>query len=280
MTTQGPQVSPPATAPTPADLVATAALSVSGVLALHPGSFGQVATYLPGRRVEGVRLGAERAISYRDEDFVEVLGEAGGADVILDNMGAKYLGRNVSALATEGRLVIIGMQGGAKGELDLGMLLGKRGSVSATSLRARPVEEKAAICAEVVAEVWPMVADGRIRPMVHGTMPLEEVRAGSSLEERFVGPLAVVGTVRQTTAETRIREGLDLLPVLGQVPEASDPDEVALAVYGAPGELPLADHLVHGRAVVADDAAALRRLPPARRAAVVDRTLDVVQRGL
>ena len=72
-------------------------------------------------------LGARRAINYRDEDFVEVLKEAGGADVILDNMGASYLGRNVSALATEGRLVVIGMQGGAKGELDLNALLRKRG---------------------------------------------------------------------------------------------------------------------------------------------------------
>ncbi|GAA0987186.1 Quinone oxidoreductase 1 [Nocardioides aquaticus] len=128
-------------------------------------------------------LGADVVVSYRDEDFVEVVRGLGGADVILDNMGASYLGRNVTALATEGRLVVIGMQGGAKGELDLGMLLGKRGSVSATSLRARPVEEKAAICAEVVAEVWPMVADGRIRPMVHGTMPLEEVRAAHELME-------------------------------------------------------------------------------------------------
>ena len=75
-------------------------------------------------------------------------------------------------------------------------------------------------------------------------------------------PLAVTGDVRQTTAETRIREGLDLLPVLGRVPEATDPDTVAVAVYGATGELPWADHLVHGRAVVADDVTALRRLPP------------------
>ncbi len=73
------------------------------------------------------RLGATRAIDYHEEDFVEVVREHGGADVILDNMGAKYLDRNVSALATEGRLVVIGMQGGAKGELDLGKLLGKRG---------------------------------------------------------------------------------------------------------------------------------------------------------
>ncbi len=126
-------------------------------------------------------LGADRAISYRDEDFVEVLKEAGGADVILDNMGAKYLDRNVSALATEGRLVIIGMQGGVKGELDIGKLLAKRGAVIATSLRARPVEEKAAICAAVVEHVWPLVGEGRLRSVVHTEVPLEEVARAHEL---------------------------------------------------------------------------------------------------
>ena len=78
-------------------------------------------------------------------------------------MGAKYLERNVDALATEGRLVVIGMQGGTKGELDLGALMRKRGAVIATTLRARPAEEKAAICASVVEHVWPLVADGTVR---------------------------------------------------------------------------------------------------------------------
>ncbi|WP_242497277.1 NAD(P)H-quinone oxidoreductase [Nocardioides oleivorans] len=128
-------------------------------------------------------LGATRAISYRDEDFVEVLEEAGGADVILDNMGAKYLPRNVSALATGGRLVIIGMQGGAKGELDINALLRKRASVTATSLRARPLAEKAAICCGVVENVWPLVAAGSVRPIVEATMPLAEVgRAHEAME--------------------------------------------------------------------------------------------------
>ncbi|PVG82311.1 NADPH:quinone oxidoreductase [Nocardioides gansuensis] len=122
-----------------------------------------------------VELGADVAINYREEDFVAVLREAGGADVILDNMGAKYLGRNVDALATEGRLVIIGMQGGTKGELDIGKLLRKRGAVIATSLRTRPPEEKAAICASVVEHVWPLVADGVVRPVVHTMLPLDEV---------------------------------------------------------------------------------------------------------
>jgi putative PIG3 family NAD(P)H quinone oxidoreductase len=128
-------------------------------------------------------LGAERAISYRDEDFVEVLKEAGGADVILDNMGAKYLGRNVEALATQGRLVIIGMQGGSKGELDISALLRKRGAVIATSLRARPTGEKAAVCAAVVEHVWPLIGRGAVRTLVHERVPLDEVARAHELME-------------------------------------------------------------------------------------------------
>jgi putative PIG3 family NAD(P)H quinone oxidoreductase len=128
-------------------------------------------------------LGADVTINYRAEDFVEVLREAGGADVILDNMGAKYLGRNVDALASEGRLVVIGMQGGTRGELDLGMLLRKRGAVIATSLRSRPPDEKATIAASVVEHVWPLVADGQVRPVVHTTMPLDRVADAHRLME-------------------------------------------------------------------------------------------------
>jgi putative PIG3 family NAD(P)H quinone oxidoreductase len=129
------------------------------------------------------RLGAERAIDYHDEDFVEVVKEAGGADVILDNMGAKYLARNVAALSTLGRLVVIGMQGGMKAELDLGALLGKRGSVMALSLRSRPTEEKAAICAEVVEHVWPLLGEGAVRSFVHEKVPLDEVGRAHELME-------------------------------------------------------------------------------------------------
>jgi NADPH:quinone reductase-like Zn-dependent oxidoreductase len=131
-------------------------------------------------------LGADVTINYRDQDFVEVVKESTdghGADVVLDNMGAKYLGRNVDVLAIEGRLVIIGMQGGSKGELDINMLLRKRGAVIATALRSRPVDEKSAICASVVEHVWPLVAAGLVRPVVHRTMPLEEVAAAHALME-------------------------------------------------------------------------------------------------
>ncbi len=122
-------------------------------------------------------LGAEVLVNYREEDFVERLREATdghGADVILDNMGAKYLSRNVAALATAGRLVIIGMQGGSKGELDIGALLAKRGAVIATGLRSRPAAEKATIVAAVREHVWPLVEAGRVRPIVHSQFPLAE----------------------------------------------------------------------------------------------------------
>ena len=131
-------------------------------------------------------LGADVGINYRDQDFVEEVKKAtdgAGVDVILDNMGAKYLSRNVEALATEGRLVVIGMQGGSKAELDLGVLLRKRGAVIATSLRARPVGEKAAICASVVEHVWPLVADGSVRTLVHTTLPLAEAAEGHRIME-------------------------------------------------------------------------------------------------
>jgi putative PIG3 family NAD(P)H quinone oxidoreductase len=131
-------------------------------------------------------LGADVTVNYREQDFVEIVKEVTGgrgADVILDNMGAKYLGRNVAALADKGRLVIIGMQGGTKGELDINALLRKRGAVIATALRSRPKEEKAAICRSVVEHVWPLVADGRIKPVVHTTLPLERAGEAHALME-------------------------------------------------------------------------------------------------
>ncbi|MDT0186877.1 NAD(P)H-quinone oxidoreductase [Microbacterium sp. ARD31] len=158
-----------------------------GTMAIQLAAARGAEVYATGGSAEKLELcrslGASRAISYRDEDFVSILKEAGGADVILDNMGASYLGRNVDALATGGRLVIIGMQGGTKGELDINALLRKRASVTATSLRARPLSEKAAICCGVVENVWPLVASGAIRPIVESTMPLEEVATAHQLME-------------------------------------------------------------------------------------------------
>lgn len=122
-------------------------------------------------KLEACRLlGAEVLVNYREQDFVEEVRAAtdgAGADVILDNMGAKYLARNVDALAANGRLVVIGLQGGAKAELDLGLLLSKRAAVIATSLRRRPLAEKATIVAAVREHVWPLLAEGRVRPVIH-----------------------------------------------------------------------------------------------------------------
>ena len=131
-------------------------------------------------------LGADVTINYREQDFVEevrVATDGLGADVILDNMGAAYLEKNVDALAIEGRLVIIGMQGGTKGQLNIAKLLNKRGAVIAASLRSRPVAEKTAICAAVVEHVWPLVADGSVKPVVHTTLPLEKAGEAHRLME-------------------------------------------------------------------------------------------------
>ncbi len=131
-------------------------------------------------------LGADVTVNYREQDFVEEVRTATdgqGADVILDNMGASYLSRNLDALAPEGRLVVIGLMGGTKGELDLGALLRKRAAVLATSLRGRPPADKAAICASVVEHVWPLVSDGSVRTLVHTTLPLEEVAEAHRIME-------------------------------------------------------------------------------------------------
>ncbi|MGB2738441.1 MAG: NAD(P)H-quinone oxidoreductase [Candidatus Nanopelagicales bacterium] len=125
-------------------------------------------------------LGAEVLINYNEGDFVEdvkYVTSGRGADIILDNMGAKYLQRNVDALAVDGRLVVIGMQGGIKAELNLATLLSKRAAIHATSLRSRAVEQKAQICANVVDRVWPLIEDGRIKPIVDSVLPISEVAA-------------------------------------------------------------------------------------------------------
>ncbi|MET9873124.1 NAD(P)H-quinone oxidoreductase [Actinacidiphila glaucinigra] len=129
-------------------------------------------------------LGADLGINYREQDFTaEVRKAFGGADVILDIMGAKYLGRNVEALAVNGRLAVIGLQGGVKGELDLGKMLAKRAAITATSLRGRPLEEKAAIVAAVREHVWPLVESGVVRPVVDRTLSVREAPEAHRLVE-------------------------------------------------------------------------------------------------
>lgn len=176
-----------------------AKLSAGELFLVHGGSGGigthaiqvgvalgaQVATTASaGNLPRCAELGAQTLIDYREQDFAEEL--KGRADVILDNMGAKYLAGNVAALAPDGRLVVIGMQGGTKAELNLGALLVKRASVAAAGLRGRPVHGpngKAAICAEVTERLWPMIGDGRVRPIIHTTLPLAEAAEGHRVME-------------------------------------------------------------------------------------------------
>lgn len=172
------------------NIVMTAHLKTGDLFLQHGGSSGigtmaiQIAKHL-GARVAVTAgsqekldacaaLGADILINYREKDFVEIVQETGGADVILDVVGAKYLSRNVTALADGGRLVIIGLQGGTKAELDINQLLVKRGTVAATNLRSRPLEQKAAIVHQVREHVWPLIADGSIRPIVSETFPLAD----------------------------------------------------------------------------------------------------------
>jgi NADPH2:quinone reductase len=178
------------------NLVLTAHLSPGQLLLIHGGASGigthaiQVARALGARiavtagsaeKLELCReLGAEVTICYRDEDFVERVKEVtagAGADVIFDIMGASYLDRNINALASDGQLIVIGMQGGVKGELNIGKLIGKRARVIGTALRGRPVEGpagKSAIVGAVVDAVWPMIADGRVRPMIGARFPIQQ----------------------------------------------------------------------------------------------------------
>lgn len=182
------------------NIVMTAHLKTGDLFLQHGGSSGigtmaiQIAGQLGARiavtagsqeKLEAcAALGADIMINYREQDFVEVIQEAGGADVILDVIGAKYLSRNVTALADGGRLVIIGLQGGTKAELDINQLLVKRGTVAATSLRSRSLAQKAAIVGEVREHVWPLIAQGKIRPIVSETFPLEDAaRAHRALQE-------------------------------------------------------------------------------------------------
>ncbi|NKQ53525.1 NAD(P)H-quinone oxidoreductase [Amycolatopsis sp. K13G38] len=183
------------------NVVMDAGLSEGDVLLVHGGAGGigthaiQVGKALgatvavtagSAERLERCRqLGADIAINYREQDFVEELKkETKGADVILDNMGASYLDRNIDALATGGRVAIIGMQGGSKGELNIGKLMGKRASVSGTTLRARPVEDKGRIVADVRERLWPLVAQGTIQPVVGQAIPMAEAgNAHRALDE-------------------------------------------------------------------------------------------------
>jgi NADPH2:quinone reductase len=178
------------------NLVMTAHLGRGQLILIHGGASGvgshaiQVARELGARvavtagspaKLDFCReLGAEITIDYHEDDFVARVREASdgaGADVILDIMGAAYLDRNIDALASDGQLVIIGMQGGLKGELNIGKLLSKRARVIGTTLRGRPAtgpNSKSAVAEAVLAAVWPMIADGRVRPVIGARLPIQQ----------------------------------------------------------------------------------------------------------
>ena len=175
------------------NLVMTAHLQRGDWLLIHGGGSGIGTMAIQVARALGARvavtagsaaklsrceeLGAEVLINYREQDFPEVVAaETGGrgVDVILDNMGAAYLERNIACLAPGGRVVVIGMQGGVKAEIDLGVLLRRNGTVHATTLRGRTPEQKAEICSQVERHVWPWISAGIVRPVVDRVMPITE----------------------------------------------------------------------------------------------------------
>ncbi|APD84463.1 NAD(P)H-quinone oxidoreductase [Mycobacterium intracellulare] len=187
------------------NVVLIAGLSRGQLLLAHGGASGigshaiQIARALGARvavtagsteKLEFCRdLGADITVNYRDEDFVARLRDetnGAGANVILDIMGAAYLDRNIDALASDGQLVIIGMQGGVKGELNIGKLLAKRARVIGTTLRGRPAtgpNSKSDIVQAVTASAWPMVADGRVRPIIGARLPIQQA---SDAHQRLV----------------------------------------------------------------------------------------------
>ena len=182
------------------NLFMTAHLEPSQLLLMHGGASGigthaiQVAHAVGARvavtagsaeKLEVCReLGADILINYKDEDFVERIGREGGADVVFDIMGASYLDRNIDAVAPDGRVVIIGMQGGVKGELVIGKLMAKRAGVLGTTLRARPVagpSGKGAVISQVLQHVWPMISHRQVRPIIGAELPVEQASAAHQL---------------------------------------------------------------------------------------------------
>lgn len=197
------------------NLVMVAGLRAGETLLVHGGSSGigtmaiQVGRALGARVAATARsqskldacaaLGADVLVDYTHDDFVSVVREATegrGADVVLDVVGGPYLARNVAVLAPGGRLVIIGLQGGRSAEIDLGQLLARRATVAGTTLRARPLAEKAAIVEAVRANVWPLIADGTVVPVVHTTLPITEAGDAHRIVEQSTHVGKVLLTVR------------------------------------------------------------------------------------
>ncbi len=177
-------------------------LKAGGTFLVHGGSSGIGTTAIQLAREFGARifttvgnaekakvcrdLGAESVINYRDEDFVEVVGEltdGKGVDLILDMVGGPYIERNIEALAVEGRLVQIAFQQPSKVEIDFLPMMLKRLTITGSTLRPRTVEQKAEIAAELRAKVWPLIEAGKVRPLIYKTFPLAEAAAAHALME-------------------------------------------------------------------------------------------------
>lgn len=193
------------------NLVDAGRLSTGETVLLHGGSSGigtmgiQVARALGARvavtagsaeKLAACReLGAEVLVNYQEADFVEAVREAtdDGVDVILDLVGAAYLDRNLQALAKDGRLVVIGLMGGREGEINLGLMLQRRLTVQATSLRGRPRPDKARIVAAVRESLWPRIEAGEIRPVVQEVLPITEAQRAHQLlkESQHVGKVVL-----------------------------------------------------------------------------------------
>jgi NADPH2:quinone reductase len=143
------------------------------------------------------KLGAERGINYRTEDFVEAvkrLTDGRGVDLILDIMGAPYLDRNLRSLAVDGRLLEIGVMGGSEAQIDLRRILGRRLTITGSTLRPRSVEEKGSIAAALLAEVWPLLEGGRVKPVIYRTLPLRDAAEAHRLMEssEHIGKIVLV----------------------------------------------------------------------------------------
>jgi NADPH2:quinone reductase len=143
------------------------------------------------------RLGAERCINYRETDFVEAIREltgGAGVNVVLDIVGGAYVPKNLEALAVEGRLVQIGVQGGPKTEINIAVIMQKRLTVTGSTLRVRPIADKAAIAAAVREHVWPLLESGAVKPLIYATFPLREAAAAHRLMESsaHIGKIVLV----------------------------------------------------------------------------------------
>jgi putative PIG3 family NAD(P)H quinone oxidoreductase len=205
------------------NLVTVAGLHAGQTLLVHGGGSGigtfaiqfaravgaDVITTARASKLETLRkLGARTVIDYETQDFVgEVRGatENRGADVILDIIGAAYLDRNIQALARDGHLVIIGLQGGRTGNIDLGALLTKRASVTATALRGRTPADKARIVAEVQQQVWPLIQTGEIRPIVDRSLPMSRAVTAHEVvtASRHIGKVLLVTDGAAVTGHNR-----------------------------------------------------------------------------